>query len=153
MRTERSDVRVSDRVRDAMVRDVMTGPPRSVSPLTPVAEVARLMRDEGIGAVLVVEHGRLRGVVTDRDLVVRVMCGGGDIDRVTAAQACSDVLVTVSPDDDLDRAVALMRQRAVRRIPVVDDGLPVGIVTLGDIAVESEPGSVLSVISNAAPNG
>ncbi|MFD0070633.1 CBS domain-containing protein, partial [Streptomyces sp. NPDC127574] len=76
------------------VRDVMTGPPRSVSPLTPVTEVARYMRDEDIGAVLVTERGRLRGVVTDRDLVVRVMCRGGDIDQVTAEQACSDVLVT-----------------------------------------------------------
>lgn len=134
------------------VRDVMTGLPRSVPPRTPVTEVARYMRDEGIGAVLVTEHGRLRDVVTDRDLVVRVMCRGGDMDRVTAEEACSDVLVTVSPDDDLDRAVTLMRQRAVRRIPVVDDGVPVGIVTLGDIAVESEPESVLSAISNAAPN-
>lgn len=140
---------------DAMteaVRDVMTGPPRSVSPRTPVTEVARYMRDEDIGAVLVTERGRLRGVVTDRDLVVRVMCHGGNIDQVTAEQACSDVLVTVSPDDDLDRAIGLMRQRAVRRIPVVDDGLPVGIVTLGDIAVENEPDSVLSAITNAAPN-
>lgn len=135
------------------VRDVMTGLPRSVPPQTPVVEVARYMRDDGIGAVLVTEHGRLRGVVTDRDLVVRVMCRGGNIDQVTAEQACSDVLVTVSPDDDVDRAITLMRQRAVRRIPVVDDGLPVGIVTLGDIAVESEPGSVLSAISSAARNG
>jgi CBS domain-containing protein len=110
------------------------------------------MRDEGIGAVLVTDGGRLRGVVTDRDLVVRVMCRGGNIDHVTAAQACSDVLVTVSPDDDIDRAVTLMRQRAVRRIPVVDDGRPVGIVTLGDIAVENEPDSVLSAITTAAPN-
>ncbi|MCT9009008.1 CBS domain-containing protein [Streptomyces sp. NPDC054766] len=134
------------------VRDVMTGPPRSVLPRTPVTDVARYMRDEGIGAVLVTEGGRLRGVVTDRDLVVRVMCRGGNIDHVTAAQACSDVLVTVSPDDDIDRAVTLMRQRAVRRIPVVDDGRPVGIVTLGDIAVENEPDSVLSAITTAAPN-
>ncbi|MFE9880349.1 CBS domain-containing protein [Streptomyces sp. NPDC005784] len=134
------------------VRDVMTGPPRSVPPQTPVSVVARYMRDEGIGAVLVTEGGRLRGVVTDRDLVVRVMCQGGNIDHVTAAHACSDVLVTVSPDDDIDRAVTLMRQRAVRRIPVIDDGRPVGIVTLGDIAVENEPDSVLSAITTATPN-
>ncbi|MGW0548518.1 CBS domain-containing protein [Streptomyces altiplanensis] len=134
------------------VREVMTAVPFVVGPRTSVAEVARVMRDEGIGAVLVAEGDELRGLVTDRDLAVRIMAREGDIADYSAADACSDELITVSPDDGLDRAVSLMREHAVRRLPVVEDGLPVGIVSLGDLAVERDTASALADISAAAPN-
>ncbi|CAL9662016.1 Hypoxic response protein 1 [Streptomyces sp. enrichment culture] len=134
------------------VRDIMTGAPVSVGAHTSVAEVARIMRDRDLGAVLVTDGDRLRGLVTDRDLVVRSVSTGGDPEETTVAGACSEDLVTVGPDDDLDLAVRLMREHAVRRIPVVDGGRPVGIVSLGDAAMERDPESALGDISVARPN-
>ncbi|AIV32516.1 CBS domain-containing protein [Streptomyces sp. MPA0124] len=135
------------------VRDVMTGDPVAVEPLTSVTAVARLMRDRDLGAVLVTEGDRLRGLVTDRDLVVRSLAEGGDPERTTVAGACSDDLVTVRSDEELSHAVELMREHAVRRVPVVDDdGDAVGIVSLGDLAVERDPESALGDISAARPN-
>jgi CBS domain-containing protein len=134
------------------VRDIMTADPVTVEPQTSVAEVARLMRDEDLGVVLVTDGDDLRGVVTDRDLVVRCLSRGGDPEQTTVAGACSDELVTVGPDEDLGQAVELMREHSVRRIPVVDHGRPVGIVSLGDLAMERDPESALGDISAARPN-
>ncbi|MDT9695801.1 CBS domain-containing protein [Streptomyces sp. P17] len=134
------------------VRDIMTGAPATVGPQASVAAVARIMRDRDLGAVLVMDDDRLRGLVTDRDLVVRSLCEGGDPEETTVAGACSDDLVTVGPDEDLDHAIRLMREHAVRRIPVVDEGRPVGIVALGDVAMERDPDTALGDISAARPN-
>ncbi|MDQ0383808.1 CBS domain-containing protein [Streptomyces mutabilis] len=134
------------------VRDIMTGHPVTVEPQTSVTAVARIMRDRDLGAVLVTDGAELRGLVTDRDLVIRSVAEGGDPERTTVAGACSDDLVTVRSDDELDHAVELMRDHAVRRVPVVDDGRPVGIVSLGDLAMERDPESALGDISVARPN-
>lgn len=135
------------------VRDVMTSDPMTVEPLTSVQSVARMMRDENIGAVLVTEGEHLRGLVSDRDLVVRAMAEGGDPDRTTVAEACSDDLVTVGPDDDLGLAVQVMREHSVRRLPVVDrEQHAVGIVSIGDLAIERDPESALGDISSTRPN-
>jgi CBS domain-containing protein len=134
------------------VRDIMTADPVTVEPVTSVAQVARIMRDEDIGAVLVTEGDTLRGLVTDRDLVVRSLSEGGDPEQTTVASACSEDLFTLTPDEDLDHAVQLMREHAVRRVPVVDHGHPVGIVSLGDLTMERDPESALGDISVARPN-
>ncbi|MFC7846391.1 CBS domain-containing protein [Streptomyces sp. NPDC057382] len=134
------------------VRDIMTGDPVTVEPQTSVAEVARIMRDEDLGVVLVTDGDDLKGLVTDRDLVVRSICQGGDPEQTTVAGACSDDLVTVTADDDLGHAVELMREHSVRRVPVVDQGHPVGIVSLGDLAMERDPESALGDISAARPH-
>jgi CBS domain-containing protein len=135
------------------VSDVMTSAPVTVEPQTSVAVVARMMRDEDIGTVLVTEGERLRGLVSDRDLVVRAMAKGGDPNNTTVADACSEDLVTVGPDDDVRRAVELMREHSVRRMPVVDEGQhTVGIVSLGDLAIERDPESALGDISSTKPN-
>ncbi|MFI6013636.1 CBS domain-containing protein [Streptomyces sp. NPDC051243] len=135
------------------VRDVMTTDLATVEPQTPVTAVARMMRDEDIGAVLVTEGDELRGLVSDRDLVVRAVAEGGDLARTTVANACSEDLVTVGPDDDLARAVHVMREHSVRRVPVVDEGHhAVGIVSIGDLAIERDPDSALGDISAAEPN-
>ncbi|WP_432138174.1 MULTISPECIES: CBS domain-containing protein [unclassified Streptomyces] len=134
------------------VRDIMTATPVTVEPQTSVTDVARLMRDENIGAVLVTDQDELRGVVSDRDLVVRALAEGWDPDDTTVVRTCSDDLVTITPDQDVDQAVGLMREHAVRRIPVVEDGRPVGIVSLGDLAMERDPESALGDISVARPN-
>jgi CBS domain-containing protein len=134
------------------IREIMTSDPVTVDPQTPIVEVARRMREEHIGDVLVAEGDHLRGVVTDRDLVVRVLAEGENISGKTVQEAVSGDLVSVSPDDDVDRAVQLMRERSVRRLPVVEGDHPVGIVSLGDLAVERDPGSALGDISRAKPN-
>ncbi|MFJ8651628.1 CBS domain-containing protein [Streptomyces rochei] len=135
------------------VRDIMTGHPVTVEPLTSVTAVARVMRDRDLGAVLVTDGDELRGLVTDRDLVIRAVAEGGDPERTTVAGVCSDEeLITVGPDDELERAVEPMREHAVRRVPVVDHGRPVGIVSLGDLALERDPESALGDISVARPN-
>ncbi|MFC5213768.1 CBS domain-containing protein [Streptomyces coerulescens] len=135
------------------VRDVMTTDLATVEPLTSVTTVARMMRDEDIGAVLVTEGDQLRGLVSDRDLVIRAVAEGGDPGQTTVAHACSEDLVTVGPDDDLARAVQVMREHSVRRVPVVDEGHhAVGIVSIGDLAIERDPESALGDISAAEPN-
>lgn len=134
------------------VRDIMTGAPVTVEPQTSVTAVARIMRDQDLGAVLVTDGAELRGLVTDRDLVVRSVAEGGDPEQTTVAGACSDDVVTVRSDDELNHAVEVMREHAVRRVPVVDDGRTVGIVSLGDLAMERDPESALGDISVARPN-
>ncbi|HEX6472032.1 MAG TPA: CBS domain-containing protein [Streptosporangiaceae bacterium] len=134
------------------VRDIMTGSPTSVSPDLDLATVARTMRDEDIGNVLVIDGDDLRGLVTDRDLVVRAMASGLDPSTTKVGGICSDVTATVRPDDNLDAAITLMRERAVRRLPVLDGGRPVGIISLGDLALERDPRSALADISAASPN-
>ncbi|MEU6557041.1 CBS domain-containing protein [Streptomyces sp. NPDC046915] len=134
------------------VRDLMTSQLVTVEPQASVTAVALKMRDENIGAVLVTEGDELRGLVSDRDLVVRVLAEGGDPEQKTVASACSDDLVTVTPDEDLDRAVQLMREHSDRRLSVIEGGHPVGIVSLGDMAIERDAQSALGDISAAKPN-
>ncbi|MFJ3913633.1 CBS domain protein [Streptomyces sp. 2132.2] len=132
------------------VHEVMTGNPVTVEQLTTLAEAARVMRDAGIGDVLVVDQGRLRGILTDRDIVVRALAEGQDPAETTVRAICSGDPLTVKPDDRVDQAVDLMRRHALRRLPVqADDGELVGIVTLGDLEVERDPGSPLSAIAAA----
>jgi CBS domain-containing protein len=110
------------------------------------------MRDDGIGAVLVADDGQLKGLVTDRDIVVRAVADGRDPGTTPVAEACSPELVTVAPDDDADTAVRRMREHGVRRIPVVEDGRAVGLLSLGDMAIERDERSALADISAQAPN-
>src|SRR5688572_26761323 len=132
------------------VREVMTAAPVTVEPDTDLLTVARLMRDEGIGDVLVAGgKNRLQGLVTDRDLVVRGMAEGGDPQRTAVSEVCSGDLTAVSPDDEVDKAVQLMREHSVRRLPVVEKDRPVGIVSLGDLAIERDEESALADISAA----
>ncbi|MFD0415300.1 CBS domain-containing protein [Streptomyces sp. NPDC127108] len=134
------------------VRDIMTGAPAAVEPLTSVRDVARLMRDQDLGAVLVMEGDELRGLVSDRDLVVRVLGEGADPDRTTVVSVCSEEVVTVGSDERLGLVVERMREHSIRRVPVVDGGKVVGIVALGDLAMERDPESALADISAARPN-
>ncbi|WP_251091467.1 CBS domain-containing protein [Streptomyces sp. Caat 7-52] len=134
------------------VRDIMTSRLVTVEPQASVTAVAQKMRDEDIGIVLVIEGDDLRGLVSDRDLVVRALAEGGDPNEKTVTSACSDDLVTITPDEDLDHAVELMREHSVRRLPVVEEGHPVGIISIGDLAIERDASSALGDISAAKPN-
>lgn len=135
------------------VRDVMTHRPVTLPEDAPVVRAAKLMRDQGIGDVLVTtENEQLCGVVTDRDIVVRAVADARDITATPVGSLCSSDLVTVRPDDEADDVVRLMRDKAIRRVPVVEEGHLVGIVSLGDLALERDPSSALSDISAAPPN-
>ncbi|MYV37302.1 CBS domain-containing protein [Streptomyces sp. SID1328] len=134
------------------VRDIMTSELVTVEPQASVASVARLMRDEDVGTVLVTEDGRLKCLVSDRDLVVRAFAEGADPDQTTVIQAASEDLVTIGPDESVDHAVELMREHAVRRLPVVEGDEAVGIIALGDLAIERDETSALGDISAAKPN-
>ncbi|MBX9387889.1 CBS domain-containing protein [Streptomonospora nanhaiensis] len=134
------------------VKEIMTAPPHTVSPDTSIREAAVDMRDSDIGDVVVTDGGRLVGLVTDRDIVVRCVADGADIDSTPVGEAVSGDLTTVAPDDSIDRAIQCMRDKAVRRLPVVDGERVVGVVSLGDLAVERDPSSVLSQISGSTSN-
>lgn len=134
------------------IREIMTGSPTSVSPELDLVTVARAMRDEDIGAVLVADGDDLKGVVTDRDLVIRGLAAGGDPARSQIGGIASRVTATVGPDDSLDKAAQIMRERSVRRLPVMEDGRPVGIVSIGDLAMEKDSASALADISAARGN-
>lgn len=134
------------------VKDVMTAGPVVLGKDAPLMEAARLMRDKGIGDVIVVEGESAEGIVTDRDLVIRGVAEGADPSTTRLGQIISSELVAVAPDDPVERAIKLMRERAVRRLPVVEGGKPVGIVSIGDLAVERDADSVLADISEEPPN-
>jgi CBS domain-containing protein len=118
------------------VKDLMTPNPTTVEPDTPVSEAAKRMAREDVGPLPVVEEGRLVGIVTDRDLVVRVLAEERDPRSTTVREAASEGLVTVSPDDDLVTTLDLLARHQVRRVPVVEDDRLVGIVAQADIAGE-----------------
>ncbi|MFY9776231.1 MAG: CBS domain-containing protein [Trebonia sp.] len=134
------------------VREIMTSAPVALRPSQPLTEAGRAMRDQGVGSVLVVDNGQLKGLVTDRDIVVRAVADGRDPGKTTIAEVCSPDLVTAAPDDDADTAVRRMREHGVRRVPVVQDGRPVGVLSLGDLAIERDERSALADISAEAPN-
>jgi CBS domain-containing protein len=118
-----------------------------------VVDAAFEMRDRGIGDVVVVDDGRLLGLLTDRDIAVRVVAAGRNSALTPVADVCSrEEIATVSPEDRVSRAVTVMRERAVRRLPVMKDGRPVGIVSLGDLALERDRRSALGEISAAPAN-
>jgi CBS domain-containing protein len=135
------------------VKDVMTTTVVYLPSETTIAEVARTMREQDIGDVVVADGPSLAGMVTDRDLVVRAVAEGKDPEATTVGEVMTRELVTVRPEDTIQQAALLMRDRAVRRLLVCDDdqGL-VGVVSIGDLAERIDPDSVLGGISSAEPN-
>jgi CBS domain-containing protein len=130
----------------------MTPAPVALPADTSLTEAARRMRDQGIGTILVRDGHRLCGVVTDRDIVLRAIAADRSPAATTLGAICSDRLVTVGPDEPASAAVKLMRANAVRRIPVVEDGRAIGILSLGDLAVDRDERSALADVSAAPPN-
>jgi CBS domain-containing protein len=131
------------------VKEVMTTRPITLDRDASLVEAARVMRDEGIGDVIVVEGDDAAGIVTDRDIVIRAVAEGADPNSTRLGQVVSGDLTSVAPEDPVDRAVELMRQKAVRRLPVLEGGKPVGVVSLGDLAIRGDAAdSVLADISD-----
>lgn len=133
------------------VRERMTIDPVLCDSNVTLTDVAQRMRDEDIGNVLVKAGGTF-GIVTDRDIVVRAIAEGVAPESATVGDVMTADLSTVAPTDDLDDVIATMRDDDIRRVAVCEDGQPVGILSLGDLAVMRDERSVLADISAAEPN-
>src|SRR5262245_2047101 len=135
------------KVRDVMSEDVIV-----CDYATSVADVARIMRDRHVGDVLVRSNGKLRGIATDRDIVVRCVAEGGEVERAPIGDLLTTDPMMVEPDASVDEAVERMVEHSIRRLPVVEDGRLVGVVSLGDLAIDGDKRSALAKISAARPN-
>lgn len=136
----------------ASASDVMTSDPVAIEATDSIVRAACLMRDYDIGDLIVTDRGHLVGIVTDRDIVIRGLAEARGVETIHVGEVCSRDVATVDPDDDLERVALIMRERAVRRVPVVDRGRVIGVISLCDLAVERDPLSVLAEISLAHPN-
>src|SRR5256885_3019249 len=134
------------------VREVMTLKPVTLQGSIPVIEAARAMSQHNLGDVVVQMNGKLWGIVTDRDIVIRVLGSGKDPKTTSLESICSHELATISPEQPTSDAVRMMRERAIRRLPVVENDRVVGIVSLGDLAVRLDASSALASISAASAN-
>lgn len=136
-----------------IVRELMTPKPKTVDAGEPVANVAKVMRDQAVGAVVVLHGEKVKGIVTDRDIAIRAIAERKDPWNTRVGEITSEDLAALSPDDPVDDAIKMMRAYAVRRLPVVEGGKPVGIVSIGDLAQDRDPTSALADISAAPANG
>jgi CBS domain-containing protein len=134
------------------VRDIMSSAPVCMAATESASAAARAMKKHRIGTVLVLTDGQLTGLLTDRDITIRVLAEGRDPVTTQVGDICSRELAVLSPDDDVEHAIRLITEHAVRRLPVIGDGVPVGVVSIGDLALDTDDLSTLSGISAAPPN-
>ena len=134
------------------IAEIMSTGVHTVTPDTTLREAAEIMRDEDVGDVVVTSSGRLHGILTDRDIVVRCVAEGGDPETIRAGDVCSTEIVTVPRQSSVKDAAHVMRTATVRRLPVVDDDEVVGVVAMGDLARAVDERSALADVSEAAPN-
>lgn len=135
------------------VREVMTSAPVTATSNTTIESVAELMRDHDVGSLPVVDEGRLTGIVTDRDIVVRCVALGRHPAGTLAGELCSQETHAIGPNDSTKLAATIMREHALRRLPVVNEGdMLAGMVSIGDLARTQDPDSPLADISSARPN-
>lgn len=135
-----------------LVRDVMTDNPICLTPDATLCEAAERMAESDIGDVLIVDDDGLRGILTDRDIVIRGLARHLDPEESTVEEILSDEVITIEPGDTIERAITLMRENALRRLPVCDGDEPIGMVSIGDLAQTRDPRSALADISSARPS-
>lgn len=137
----------------ATIKEVMTHEPVTLTASAPVTDAARAMRENNIGDVIVLDDSdQICGIVTDRDITVQVVAEDRDASGTKVGEICTRDVATLSPGDKIGDAVKLMSEKAVRRLPVVEAGKLIGIVSLGDLAVTQDPESALADISAAPPD-
>jgi CBS domain-containing protein len=134
-----------------VVSELMTPNPATLPATSTVADAARLMREKDIGDVILLEDNAVCGIVTDRDIVVRAL-GQGFGAQTKLADISSTQLATLEPDARVGDAIKLMEEKSLRRLLIVKDSKPVGMVSLGDLAVERDRKSALGQISAAPAN-
>jgi CBS domain-containing protein len=135
-----------------LVKDLMTADPVTLPGDAPVRQAAIAMLEKDIGDVLVVDGGQVKGIVTDRDIVIRGVADRDDLSDCRLSDVCSSSVVTAEPNEDAARAIADLREHAIRRVPVVDNGTPVGVLSIGDAAIDRDARSALADISSAEGN-
>jgi CBS domain-containing protein len=134
----------------AQIKDLMTTNPVTCEASTSVVDAAKTMARKDVGPLPVVEGGRIVGLVTDRDLVIRVLAEGRDPQRTTIGEIASTDLVTITPDTSLEEALKLLAKKQVRRLPVVEGDRVVGIIAQADVARHADEvrtGQVVEEIS------
>ncbi len=139
----------------SVVREALS-PPKVLSARASVADVARLMAEARIGMVPLVDEDRLVGVITDRDLVLRVVAAGRDPETTAAADVATTPVISVDAGSDLVEAIRLIEDNQVRRLPVRDHGRVVGVISASDIArfaPRANPHDVVRTPSAAEPVG
>ncbi len=134
-------------IRELMIKDLVALPADAS-----VEDASRHMKDRDIGDVIVLEDEDVAGILTDRDIVIRAIAEGRSPAETTIGEIASRDLATVSPDDTVETVIGIMRTRALRRVPVVEARKLLGIVSIGDLAVERDSDSALADISAAEPN-
>jgi CBS domain-containing protein len=135
------------------VEEVMSSAPRTVAVTDSLVDAAKAMEQEDVGSVVVLDQdGQIFGILTDRDIVVRAVTAGRSMDATAVQEVCTKDPTTIRPSDTVEEAFALMRQRAVRRLPVAEGGALVGILSLGDLAERPGAGTALEAISEAPPD-
>jgi len=133
-----------------LVKEAMTPEVRWFSPDTPMQEVARVMRDEGIGCVPIGENDRLVGMITDRDITCRAVATGEALDRLTCRGVMSSGIFYCYDDQTLDEALGHMQERQVHHLPVLNrQKRMIGLISLGDIALKAES-SMLAPLAKIA---
>jgi len=136
------------------VRQVMTSKVDWVSPDTSAVDVAKLMKKVDVGSIPICEGNKLIGIITDRDIVLKVVAVEGDISNTSAKDIMNTNVISVTADQDVHEAADLMAKNQIRRLPVLEKGNLIGIVALGDLAIEkihiNEAGDALSGISQGA---
>jgi CBS domain-containing protein len=134
------------------VEQIMTKNPRTVNVNDTVKDAAAVMRDSDIGDVIVVEDGQVTGILTDRDIVVRAVAEHKDPSATKVSDVATHDVASLTPDQTVDDAIKIVREKNVRRIPVLDGDKPVGIVSIGDLAIERDTDSALADISSEPAN-
>ena len=134
------------------VREIMSAAPVCMAAGDSVSAAAKAMKERGIGTVLVLSAGRFSGLVTDRDITIRVLAENRDPRTTRLDDICSGELAVLRPDDDVETATRIVRDRAVRRLAVIANGTPVGVVSIGDLALDQDERSARSQISASGPN-
>jgi CBS domain-containing protein len=121
-------------------RDIMSTNPKCIGENDPLTMAARLMRDLDVGALPICgEDGRLKGMLTDRDIVIKCLADGGDPAQTTAGSLAEGKPVTIDVDEDIRNALTLMEEHQVRRLPVIEEHQLVGIIAQADIALSLSP--------------
>ena len=134
-----------------LIREIMSTDVSYVDTSTSIPEVAKIMKQKDIGAVPVLQNGNLVGIITDRDIIIRAVADNKDVNTITVEQIMTVDPVSIEENSDVDKATELMGEYQVKRLPVMKNGRLVGMVSLGDIAIENihidEAGEALSGIS------
>jgi CBS domain-containing protein len=143
-----------DRIDIQDIRHVMTPLPETVTTDSTAADAARIMAEADIGDVLVTEVGtqRLVGIVTDRDITIRAVAVGRDPTSTTVGAIVSEDLTTVRATDTVQEAIARMQAANVRRLPVIEHGVAIGMISLGDLSLAADTGPTLADITMASPD-